>query len=81
MRILDEAGKAVVPAVQYLLPRDLPEEVELVKNNFTPFQYPIFLNRTGRFTIEIEATDKIAKKSKKVSLPLTVLDINNFTGK
>jgi hypothetical protein len=80
-RILDDTGKEVAPPVQMAAPRDLPENIELQKLNLWPVSFPVYLNRVGRFTIEIEATDKIAGKNAKLSFKMTVLDINNFTGK
>jgi hypothetical protein len=81
IRILDEAGKDVTPATELVMPRDMPEDTDLQKGNFVPITFPIFLNRPGRFTIEVDANDKNGKKSAKLSIPLTVLDVGSFTGK
>ena len=81
IRILDEASKPVGPPVQILLPRDMPDSVDLEKANFVPLSYPVYLNRVGRFTVEVQATDKISKKTASFTYPMTVLDINSFTGK
>jgi hypothetical protein len=35
---------------------------------------PIFLNRPGRFTIQVKATDELRKKTVEFSYKLTVLD-------
>ena len=45
---------------------DVPETSGLV-----PRQFLLALNRPGKFTIELQATDRISKKTAKVSLPLT----------
>jgi len=37
-------------------------------------ELPIYLNRPGRFTIEILAEDKTANKRFELRYPLTVLD-------
>jgi hypothetical protein len=36
-------------------------------------QFPLTLNRAGRFTVVIEATCELCKQSTRVSLPLRVL--------
>ena len=76
MKVLDEAGKAVAPAVISLLPRDLPEEINLQKENFVPMRFPIYLNRSGRFIIDISAEDIEGKKQAGLRYPLTVLDLS-----
>ena len=82
IKILDEKGAAVAPAVKILLPRDMPEGIKLDEANFVPLQYPIYLNRPGRFTIEIQAVDKLAgNKKQELRYPVTVLDVNAFVGK
>jgi hypothetical protein len=80
IRILDEAGKDVTPATDYDFP-PLPDDADLEKGNFVPIAFPIFLNRSGRFTIDVQAEDKNGKKTAKLSFPLTVLDAGSFTGK
>jgi hypothetical protein len=70
MRILDEAGTQVSkPSVQEIN-QDVPENAGLL----TADPFPVALNRPGRFTIELQATDRITKKTAKVSLPLTSLE-------
>jgi hypothetical protein len=81
IRILDEAGKDVTPATELVMPRDMPEDTDLEKANFVPTTFPIFLNRPGRFTVDVLANDKNGKKTAKLSFPLTVLDVGSFTGK
>jgi len=81
MRILDESGtKQVAAPVFSNLPRDLPEEINLQKENFVPMQFPIYLNRAGRFTIDIEAVDKNANKKASLRYSLTVLDLGSVLG-
>jgi hypothetical protein len=82
MRILDAAGKQVLTQpVITTLPKDLPEDIDLTKGNFVPMQFPIFLNRTGTFIIDVVAEDKSAKESIRLSYPLTVLDLAGAGGK
>jgi len=84
MRVLDEAGKPLQPQpFTMAIPKDLPEEL-LTKVETLPFvelQFPLFLNRPGRFTIEVEGTDNIAKKTAKLRFPLTVLDASSVGAK
>ena len=76
MRVYEQTGKNLVaPPIYSNLPKDLPEEIDLKKENFVPMQFPIYLNRTGSFIIEVMAQDKIAKKTIQLRYPLTVLDI------
>ncbi|MCI0376713.1 MAG: hypothetical protein L0215_03830 [Gemmataceae bacterium] len=75
MRVLDSKQKPVAPPIFSNLPKDLPEEIDLTKGNFVPMQFPIYLNRTGSFFIEIMARDKIANKTIELRYPLTVLDL------
>ena len=35
-------------------------------------QFALAINRTGKFTVELTATDQLSKQSAKVSFPLTV---------
>ena len=81
INILDAGGKLVTPSVQMLLPRDLAEDSDLKKANFVPLTYPIYLNRAGTYTIEIQASDKLSKRQVQLRYPLTVIDINHLTGK
>lgn len=76
MKILDETGQPVTTPIISKLPRDLPAEIDLAKENFVPMQFPIYLNRTGRFTIDISAVDVAGSKQASLRYPLTVLDLN-----
>ncbi len=81
MRILDEKGKPTLEAAFINnIPKDLPEEVDIKKLDTVPLPFPISLNRPGRFTIEIEAVDRISKKSAKLSCPLLVLETSQVGG-
>jgi hypothetical protein len=66
-RILDESGKPVSKPTVVQINQDVPENEGLLR--LTPF--PIALNRPGKFTIELQATDRLSKKTAKLSLPLT----------
>ncbi|MCC6419961.1 MAG: hypothetical protein IT429_17130 [Gemmataceae bacterium] len=75
LRILDATGKPTLPKPFVTnIPKDLPEEVDLKDRSILPLPFPITINRAGRFTIEIEATDKMASKTSQVRFPLLVLE-------
>lgn len=81
IRLLDEHNKEVRPATELLMPRDMPDDTDLQKANFVPLRYTLALNRPGRFTIDIQATDKLGNKTASLRIPLTVLDVREFDGK
>jgi hypothetical protein len=70
MRVLDENGK---PTVEKPFPGavsdNVPESWSLI-----PMQFLLTLNRPGKFTVELKATDKLAKKNSTLKFPVTVLD-------
>src|SRR5262245_24729300 len=76
MQVLDDAGKPVSPPVISNYPNHLPPGTDLQTENFVPIYYPIFLNRPGRFTIDILAKDNNGKKEARLTYPLTVLDLS-----
>ena len=39
-------------------------------------QFPLFMNRPGKFVVEITATDRLSKKTAVYKLPVTVLPAN-----
>jgi hypothetical protein len=68
MNILDDKGTATLPKPQTVeFNKDIdPKLIGL------PVNLLVELNRPGKFTIELQATDKLANKTYKVSLPLQV---------
>lgn len=78
MRVLDAAGKEL-SKLESSFPKDLPADVDLGKANFLPWHYPIYLNRTGRFTIEITARDSSGVVT--ITYPFTVLDATTLSPK
>jgi hypothetical protein len=68
MVVLDDAGK---PTVEKSFKGDITKAVTTVMQ-FQPI--PLNLNRTGKYTVVLKATDNIAKKSAEQKLALTVLD-------
>lgn len=83
-RVLDQNEKPVARESKIILPDDIPAGVDIDKVQHVPLPYPLYLNRTGQFYIDIVAIDKNAKNAKNAQIqmryPLTVLDIGAITG-
>jgi hypothetical protein len=71
MRVLDESGKPVSKPSTLEINQDVPENASFVP---VPQPFPVALNRPGKFTIELLASDRISKKTAKLSLPLTSVE-------
>jgi hypothetical protein len=72
LQIRDDTGKVVSKLDDKVPAKDkVPEEYTAI-----PIQLPLDLNRTGKFTIELEVTDKINTTAKPVTvkLPLHVVE-------
>jgi hypothetical protein len=70
MRVLDESNKPVLATpFSGEVTQDVSENVVAI-----PMQFMLFLNRPGRFTVELQGTDRVSKKTAKLSFPLTVLE-------
>ncbi|HKI37757.1 MAG TPA: hypothetical protein VKA46_38245 [Gemmataceae bacterium] len=73
MRMLDDAGKPMLakPAQEGLPKADdpVPEEFSVI-----PCFFPVALTKTGKYTVELTATDLISKKTATVNYPLVVVD-------
>jgi hypothetical protein len=68
MRILDESGKPTrAKPISVEVNKDVPDNALAV-----PMRLLLSLNRAGKFTVELTATDKVGNKTAKVSFPLTV---------
>jgi hypothetical protein len=80
MKIMDEAGKQVNKTLTSKIPAELPKvaELNLKESNFLPFPIPIYLNRSGRFTVEILAKDVLGNKTARVACKLAVLDVGEL---
>jgi hypothetical protein len=70
MRVLDPRNKPTT--VKPLVGR-INAGVEAI-HEVLPMSYRLPLSRAGKFTLEILATDKIAKKEVKISFPVTVTE-------
>jgi hypothetical protein len=68
MRVLDDSGKpTLAQPMTGTPPKDLPNNLSGL-----PMGFPLTLNRPGKFTVELEATDRISGKKAKTSIPLVV---------
>jgi hypothetical protein len=68
LRVLDEGGKPTLAKPESgVIDRDVPAGDKLLGG-----QFPIALNRPGKFMVELKAVDKIAGKTATLSFPLTV---------
>ena len=70
VRILDDSGKPVTakPLAAHVA-KDVPADAALV-----PAQFLLSLNRSGTFTVELTAADKVGGKTARTTFPLTVHD-------
>jgi hypothetical protein len=68
LRILDESGK---PTLAQPLTGRIDKGVP-ARDPVLPMQFLVLLNRPGKFTIELKATDTVANKSVTQTLPITV---------
>src|SRR5262249_49079168 len=69
MRVLDERNKATLNKPISGSIDDLPQEF-----SYAPMQFWLPLNRSGKFTVQLKATDVIGKKTAELSFPITVYD-------
>jgi len=71
LRIRDEKGKPTLAKPETgAVTKDVPK-----KNRAVPMQFMVELNRPGKFTVELNVTDKIARKTASVNVPLQVWKI------
>jgi hypothetical protein len=72
-RVLDENGK---PTATEPLVSNIPEDLQpgQVVGEVVRLVSPVFLNRPGRFTLEIVARDELSKKSAKFTYTFKVID-------
>jgi hypothetical protein len=68
MRVLDEKGQPTLPKpFTDTVDKDVPDKTALV-----PFQFLVSLNRAGKFTLELKATDQVGKKTVTQTIPFQV---------
>jgi hypothetical protein len=71
MRILDEASK---PTLAKPFTGET-KEVPAAFRKIVPMQFVLAVNRPGKFTIELKATDRLSKKTAEQTLTFTVLEV------
>jgi hypothetical protein len=70
MRILDDKGKPTLPQpFSGVAGKDASAKALSI-----PLQFLLPLNRSGKFSIEIKATDQVSKKTATLAFPYTVVD-------
>jgi len=71
LRVLDDKGTptSALPLTGKT-DRDIPEAFKVI-----PLQFGLTLNRIGRFTLELSATDKLSGKSSRVTFPIQVMSV------
>ena len=71
MRILDAQGKPTLPqSFTGIVGHDASAKAVSI-----PLQFLLPLNRSGKYTIEIKATDQVSKKTTTLAFPYTVIDL------
>jgi hypothetical protein len=72
LRVLDEKGKATTAKpISDRLHEEVAEGAKLI-----PLQFGVPLNRAGRFTLELTATDAVTGKKAQATMPLKVVAAN-----
>lgn len=75
-QILDQKGTPILEKPrQFIQDEKAANPVPADKGAFPVF-FPLFLNRPGKFTVRITATDRIANKKATHDVPITVLPAN-----
>jgi hypothetical protein len=69
LSVVDENDKPTVAKPLTGEVKELPKEVPVV-----PMQFALALNRPGKFTVKLKATDHVSKKTANLSFPITVLE-------
>jgi hypothetical protein len=76
MRVLDENGKPTLSKpLAGDISRDVPMEVV-----YLPLNFVLELNRPGKFTVELVGTDRLSKKTAKLSFPVVVTEAKAANG-
>jgi hypothetical protein len=69
MRVLDQSGRSVLPEPSSgTINQGVPPQVGAV-----PMQFRLLLAQTGRFTVELKATDDITGQSATVTFPIQIV--------
>jgi hypothetical protein len=71
LSVLDESGKPTLAKPFTGSVKAVPADGK----DFWPAQFPLSLNRSGKFTVVLTAKDNQGNKTAKLELPLTVVDV------
>ncbi len=76
LQVLNQLGQKMLrkPITFNVMTLHDPTVSDLRKRKVIPISLPIFLNRSGQFTIEVMAKDNLTKETKTVRYPLRVLE-------
>ena len=70
LQVLDGDGKPVGKPQSGVINKDVPDKAVAL-----PLQFWLQLNRPGKFTLVVTATDQLTKKTTKTTLPFTVVEL------
>jgi hypothetical protein len=74
MKILDESGNPVLAKPFKGVATDIDEDFK--KLRVIPWNFPLQMNRSGKFKIVLQATDEHNKKTAEQTLDLKVIEVN-----
>lgn len=77
-QLFDDTGKPTLETPRkHIQDGKVPAEQQVkdAAGAFAP-QFPLFMNRPGKYTVEVKATDRVSKKVSSYKLPVTVLPAN-----
>ena len=76
VQFLDEKGAPLLKAPRKHIQDAQSALPVLAKDGAFTIQFPLYLNRPGKFVVEIKATDRVSKKTFTYKLPITALPAN-----
>lgn len=75
-QVYDDKGAATLPTPRkHIQDAKSAQQVKEGDGAFA-LQFPLFMNRPGKFTVEMKATDRVSKKAFTYKLPVTVTPAN-----
>ena len=76
VQFLDEKGAPILKAPRKHIQDAQSALPVLATDGVFTIQFPLYLNRPGKFVVEIKATDRVSKKTFTYKLPVTALPAN-----
>jgi hypothetical protein len=71
--IVDEAGKPTLSQPMQARVQDVPEEFRKIR--VIPMNFPVFLNRAGKFKVNLSITDKLSGKKGEHTLDVQAIEV------